>query len=187
MSIKSLITAWLALSIALFALAAPALAQTPVGDAAATSAPPPVDTSPRVTPDATLTVPEDRWDRVFLSAESYVAGGEAVETQSKLYQELLDDILVSAAALRQQATAAIGQQEALIDALGPAPDAEKNETEPKEVADQRREYQAQLDALKSGIARAEVAVVRSEALKTSIAGLAREQLATQLNQRTTDP
>lgn len=44
-----------------------------------------------------------------------------------------------------------------------------------------------MDRLTSAIARAEVAIVRIEALKTGLAGLALEQLANQLNQRTTDP
>ena len=187
MSLKPFTAVWLATLLTLIVFGQVSRAQTPIGDTAPPSAQIANDAASLSSVDTKLAVPENRWERVLLSAEDYVASGQSITSQTELYKELLDDVLASAKPLRESSISEMGEAEALLDALGPAPDSEKNEAEPDEVADQRKQYQAELDRLTSAIARAEVAIVRIETLKTGLAGLAREQLANQLNQRTTDP
>lgn len=134
-----------------------------------------------------LNVPEDRWEGVLKSAEAYVDSGAVIPSQTTLYAELLGDVSTAAAKLRTRSSEASQELESLITALGAAPDAEKNETEPAEVASQRDAYQAELNRLKAAIARADVAVVRVGSLRIGLAGMAREQLALQLNRRAVAP
>jgi hypothetical protein len=187
MSLKTITAVWLATLLTMVVFGQVSLAQAPIGDAASPSVQIASDAISPSPSNSDLAVPENRWEQVLLSAEDYIASGQSIKSQTELYKELLDDVLAAARSLREASASAMGEAEALLDALGPSPDVEKNEAEPEEVADQRQQYQAELDRLTSAIARAEVAIVRIEALKTGLAGPALEQLANQLNQRTTDP
>lgn len=125
------------------------------------------------------------WDLILGSVDSYVAGGKSVKNQTALYSELLSDVHDGAVQVRDSTKAAIVEQNALLEALGAPP--EDGLIEPEDVAVQRADYQAVLDQNRSALAHAEVAILRAETLKSAMAGLSREQLASKLNQQTGRP
>jgi len=127
------------------------------------------------------------WTRVLKAAEAYAAAGQAAPKETELYLELLDDLVRKAGAAKSDAEKTIQETTPLLNALGPAPNAESGETEPEDVADLRRGYNVALDQARSRVAAADIATVRAEQLRGEIAGLSRQELAEQLNRRTDDP
>jgi len=124
------------------------------------------------------------WSRTFAAAGSYVAGGKAEKAETELYSELLADVVDQATELKAVAEAELETNNRLLKALGPAPNPEMNETEPADVAALRAGYLRAVGTAKSQIVAADVAMVRAEDLRVDIARLARDELASQLNKRT---
>lgn len=174
---RSLLSIW-PFALALLAVLAVALAAPPAG---AQDAEAPLQTSTPTAPVST------KWGRTLSAAEAYVAAGAADGAETALYTELLDDVISEAKAEKTKAETDIGTQQPLLDALGPAPDVEKQQTEAEDIALLREEYRRLLDDARSRIAAADIVIVRAEQLRAGVARLARQELATQLNQRAPDP
>ncbi|MGZ0190056.1 MAG: mechanosensitive ion channel family protein, partial [Alphaproteobacteria bacterium] len=127
------------------------------------------------------------WARTFKAAASYVEAGQAVAAETELYSELLHDVVKSAEALKVSATMVLAEQQPLLDALPPPLAADSTESEPEQVAKLRKNLTAKLDKAKSNIASADLVIVRANQLAANVAGIERQELATQLNQRQEAP
>ena len=126
------------------------------------------------------------WKRVFDAAASYFAAGRSVPTETELYAELLGDVIAAAESLKQKAAAYVNEQRPLLAALPPPPAADSGEAEAAQVAELRAKLRADIDAALGRVAAADLAIVRAKQLNVEIAGLERQELTTQLNQRQVD-
>lgn len=134
-----------------------------------------------------LAASDPDWHRTIVAAESYVERGDAVETETALFVELLDEVLAKAAAVKVNAGERRDEQRQLLEALGPAPDTSNGEAESEDIAVLRQQYAKAIQEASARIAAADTAIVRATQLKTEVAGLARQELAEKLNQRTARP